>query len=479
MIPDPWKTRLLGRLPGVEARRQPWRTAGLRLIPLLLLPAAVLVAQPYTLRRAVEEAASRYPTVAVSAERLEAATAAVRLARTAWLPRADLTAQVNRATRNNVFGMLLPPAGVPSISGPPLASNDMTSVWGSATGLQISWEPFDFGLRRASLNSAEAARRRSAAAAERARLEAAFAAADAFLIVLAARQTEAAAQAGVERAKALKSVVDALVQAQLRPGADASRAAAELASAMNQRIQAAQAVEAARASLAQYVSEDGSLPDVDPGPFLRSVPEASAPEAASGDHPQLAEQRAAVEQSAAALDAAAKSWRPKFAVTAAAYARGTGAMPDGTTLSGFSGLGPNIFNWGVGLALNFPLSELPAWKARKDAALHEERAEKARQLQIQRELHTAVVRARAALDAARRIAENTPVQLKAARDAEAQSMARYRAGLATLAEAAEAQRMLVLAEIDDSLARLNVWRALLHVCAAAGDLEPFLREAGR
>ncbi len=479
MILDSRTIRHPGRAPGTDNRRRSWRMSCLKLIPFVILPAACALAQPYTLRRAVEEAAAHYPSVAVSTERLQTASAAVRLARTAWLPRADLTAQANRATRNNVFGMLLPPAGVPSISGPPLASNDMTSVWGSATGLQISWEPFDFGLRRASLNNADAARRRSAAAVERARLAAAFAAADAFLTVLAARKTEAAAQAGVERAKALKSVVDALVLAQLRPGADASRAAAELASASNQQIQAARAVEAALAALAQFVSADGSLPEVDAGPFLRNVPETGAPAAASADHPQLAEQRAAVEESAAALEAAAKSWRPRFTLTAAAYARGTGAMPDGATLAGLSGLGPNIFNWGVGLALNFPLFELPAWKARKDAALHEERAEKARQLQMQRELNTAVARARAALDAARRIAENTPVQLKAARDAEAQSMARYRDGLATLAEAAEAQRMLVLAEIDDSLARLNVWRALLHLCAASGDLDPFLREAGR
>ena len=34
-------------------------------------------------------------------------------------------------------------------------------------------------------------------------------------------------------------------------------------------------------------------------------------------------------------------------------------------------------------------------------------------------------------------------------------------------------------EIDDALAKLAVWRAMLGVAVAAGDLEPFLRQAGR
>ncbi|SPF45295.1 hypothetical protein SBA4_3350015 [Candidatus Sulfopaludibacter sp. SbA4] len=44
---------------------------------------------------------------------------------------------------------------------------------------------------------------------------------------------------------------------------------------------------------------------------------------------------------------------------------------------------------------------------------------------------------------------------------------------------AEAQRLLTQAEIDDALARLGVWRGLLGIAAAAGDLEPFIAEAGK
>ena len=82
---------------------------------------------------------------------MNAAAAGIRLARTAYLPRVDAMAQVNRATRNNVFGFLLPQSVIPSISGPVLGTNGIGTVWGSAVGTLVTWEPFDFGLRQANV----------------------------------------------------------------------------------------------------------------------------------------------------------------------------------------------------------------------------------------------------------------------------------------------------------------------------------------
>ena len=56
------------------------------------------------------------------------------LARTAYLPRVDALAQINRATRNNVFGLMLPQNVIPSISGPVLGTNNTGTAWGSAVG---------------------------------------------------------------------------------------------------------------------------------------------------------------------------------------------------------------------------------------------------------------------------------------------------------------------------------------------------------
>jgi outer membrane protein TolC len=59
---------------------------------------------------------------------------------------------------------------------------------------------------------------------------------------------------------------------------------------------------------------------------------------------------------------------------------------------------------------------------------------------------------------------------------EQQASARYRAGLGNIVEVAEAERILTQAEIDDALAKLSVWRALLGAAVAIGDLQPFVQQ---
>ena len=75
----------------------------------------------------------------------------------------------------------------------------------------------------------------------------------------------------------------------------------------------------------------------------------------------------------------------------------------------------------------------------------------------------------------RTIAKNTPIQAETARTALAQATARYKAGLTPIDDVAEAQRLVVQAEMDDSIARLNVWRAFLQLQSVRGDLQPFLQ----
>jgi len=85
------------------------------------------------------------------------------------------------------------------------------------------------------------------------------------------------------------------------------------------------------------------------------------------------------------------------------------------------------------------------------------------------------------VDAARAVAQNTPIQLTAAQQSEAQARARYDAGLAGIIEVAEAQNLLAGAEYQDAAARVDVWRALLAKAVAQGSLASFvdlLRAAG-
>ncbi len=96
-------------------------------------------------RRSLSDGASR----ARAGERVNRRCRAWRA--TAYLPRLDSLWQSNRATANNIFGQVLPQSVIPAMSGPVLPSASGQSVWGSATGALFSWEPFDFGLRDATV----------------------------------------------------------------------------------------------------------------------------------------------------------------------------------------------------------------------------------------------------------------------------------------------------------------------------------------
>jgi len=439
-----------------------------------------VAASDLSIVQVIQDAQQNYPAIHVSEQELNAAVANIRLARTSYLPRLDGLVEVNRATRNNVFGTLLPQNILPSMSGPVIGTNNAGSVWGSATGLLVNWQPFDFGLRHAKVESAAAARDRANAIVERSQLEVSSAAADAFLTVLAARQTENSAQVAVDNWETLRKSIHALASAELRPGADESRIEAEKAAANTQLALATEAVEMSQATLAKFMSKpDDITRPLNSAHLLAEVPlgieddEAFHPE----NTPAMLEQHAVVSQSASELRATDRSWVPQFNLEAAGYGRGTGAETNGQRLGGANGLAPNVGNYAVGLNVTFGFLDFASIHAREASQTATLKAEQSRETLVGRQLQEQFAQARAALRATRSIAKNTPIQVEAAHTALAQATARYKAGLTSIDDVAQAQRLVVQAEMDDSIARLNVWRAFLQLQSIRGDLQPFLQAA--
>lgn len=438
----------------------------------LALPAAA----QWTLPDVVRRAGQRNPGVNAALEQAAAAASGVRFARTAWLPQGELLVQTNAATRNNVFGMLLPQRVIAPISGPPVAESKPSMVLGTAAGVLVTWEPFDLGQRAARLAAADAERQRAERSYVRGRFEVETAAADAYFSVVAADQLVAAARAGLERAKALELVATKLAETGLKPGADAARARAERAAAEAALIQAEQAARIARAALTGITGDE---PDEVKPQAGRLLGPAGALATTGAAHPRQAEQQAAAAAADARRHELAVAWRPRFELQGSLYGRGTGANFDQTTSGPPQGLYPNFYNWGLGFTVTFPFLDRPANRVRQEAETHRAAAETARLRQVELELKAQVETARATVEAAERLTATTPVQLDAARAAHEQAQARYRTGLSGIVEVADAQRLLAQAEVDDSLARLGVWRALLALAAAQGDLAPFLEAVER
>ena len=432
-----------------------------------------------TMSEAVDNAVRNYPSVRVSQEQIDAAAAGIQLARAAYLPKVDAIAQVNRATRNNVFGMLLPQSVIPSISGPVLGSNNFGTAWGSAMGVLVTWEPFDFGLRKASVDASAAMRAESEAALKKTQFDVAVAAADAYVTLVAAQETVRAAQAGVDRAEAISRTIHAQVNAELRPGADGSRVDAEVAASRTLMIQAQQSVEIARVTVSQFVGLPPAGIAVTSAKLLQLPPEEMVAPLDTTANPIEREQNAVIERLRAQLKVLERSYFPRFYAEASTYARGTGAEINGNNLGGVNGLAPTVQNSALGFTVTFPVFDRPSIRAKEAGQSATIRAETARYQQIATDLTAQWNRTVAMLSGARNVAANTPIQVAAARAATEQATARYQSGLGNIDEVAEAQRLLTQSEIDDALARLNVWRGLLGVATAAGDIQPFVVEASQ
>ena len=170
-----------------------------------------------------------------------------------------------------------------------------------------------------------------------------------------------------------------------------------------------------------------------------------------------------------------RSYYPKLNFESAVYGRGTGASTDGTFEGGAAGLDLQRSNWAVGLTVTFAAFDIFSLRAKKEVELANERAEAARYDQTIQDLTGQLRKAQASLEGARHVAEETPVEFKAAQDTEVQERARYQAGLATIVEVSDAESLLVQAEIDDVLARLAVWQNLAGLAASQGDLGPFIQ----
>jgi outer membrane protein TolC len=355
----------------------------------------------------------------------------------------------------------------------------MASTFGSGAGALFSWEPFDFGQRKATVGLASALRDRARAGAAVTEFEVASNTAEAFLALLGAQEAVRAARANVERMQVFADTVGVLVKNELRPGADESRARAELARARTELIRAEQREDLARTSLAEWMGVPGEDVRIVPGSLLQMPTPADPQPPPAAAHPLAAAQASVVDATRAQQHLLDRSYFPRFDFHSGFFARGSGARLDGSFQGGVHGLAMNRPNWMVGMAMSFQLFDYASLRERKQIEAHNERAETARHEQVVQALTADERRARTLVSGAQRIAENTPVQLQAARDLESQANARYQAGLTTVLEVAEAQRLLTQAEIDDALARLDIWHALLAQARARGDMGELLDQGSR
>jgi outer membrane protein TolC len=428
-----------------------------------------------TLARAVAFAVEHHPSLRAQAGAEDATVAQLDLARAGYLPSLTLSAQLEDGTANVLRGALFPLPGIPAVSGPPTGRTLGDSGYGTLIGAGGSWDVSGILQRMAAVDVALADRQRASASTQVSRLAVAFSAARAFLAALTRDEEVKAASASVERARVFLTQVKALADQSLKPGADLTRAQAELALASTQSFRAQQAQAVAIIELAQSLGLSGQTVVADPGKLLQP-PGRPIAAATAATNPALLESQRAAALAHARQRVTRFQYLPRLEVVGALWSRGSGLASGALGPSRGSGLVPDTPNWAAGLVLAWPPLQVIGTRAQSRVDAANARAADAGQEVVAQAVRSQIDVGRAILEGAVRVAENTPVARNAATAAEGQARARYSAGLASVIEVAEAQRLLAQAEIDDVVARLAVWSAKLVLARAVGDLSPFLSE---
>jgi outer membrane protein TolC len=226
--------------------------------------------------------------------------------------------------------------------------------------------------------------------------------------------------------------------------------------------------------LAEVLGIAGERIEVQPDPLQRLPATHQLPEPAPASHPLAVAQKATAEVFQKRKEALDRAWVPRFELDALMFGRGSSWTREGARIPGYGGLFPDVPNVAGGFMISFDVMDFASIRAKRSIEMHNEQAELSAYDQVLQAVTSKHVKAVETVKGARRVAENTPIQLGAAKDTELQARTRYRAGLATVVEVAEAQQLVVQATIDDAVARLGVWRSLLLLANAQGDIGLFL-----
>ncbi|MDZ4833335.1 MAG: TolC family protein [Candidatus Melainabacteria bacterium] len=396
-------------------------------------------------------------------------------------PSALMSYQDAVASHNRLTQTLFGSAVLPATPGPGPESVSMRPNAFSAAGFIIDWAPIDFGLHKARINYSKSEYKLSQAAYNLTLLDVCVDSAARFLDALVMREQVQVARANVQQFSDFSTIVHAKVNAGLKPGADASLADSQLANARNDLIRARLNSDLAKTDLGFITGQGGELIEIDPGGIVL-VTEPTDSQQAEPDffaHPLAQTRKAEFDVNIASRKILSKEYYPTLRWLGGVNLRGTtfdtnrGDVP----APDVSGIFPVVPNWNVGLMIDFPFLDIIRIKAEEKVVDDRIRAsQSALDLAIQR-LKTDNVQARVKVQAAVELAANMPVQVRAAEEAAQQAQARYAAGLATVAQVAEANQILADSRVKEAVANVGVWKALLATAAAHGDLRPFLTAA--
>ena len=432
-------------------------------------PAPAAPTRAMTLSEAVAFARAHQPQVRAALSRLAARKAEAEIPGAQWDFQFGATAQLIGGTSNNTSASYdaTPFVLVPRIGGTSAIANAGGSgVWkpyaSSFVGVAGFKELFDFGRIAAQTAAAEAFAHIAKYDVTVAELEITFAVEEAYFAVLMAKSVVKASGDAYDRSKVHRDMAKSGKTAGMLEPIQLTRAEADLTRFDVGRVRAEGGLALAQSVFAATVGvTDSALDAGGATPPTREMPSlVEAVQRAQSRDPRILEMIARLRAEEASTRAIGAEMKPDVIVTGLFSGRAGGAdvgTPAVNTPTG-SGFIPYIPNYSVGIVLSWPLFE-PVVLARKRASEAREQARKddialARfdQVAAIRQAYAAVYVAQAALPALERAVE-------AARANYAQADARFRGGLGTAVELADAEALRADSEIQLAEGQFEVARA--------------------
>ncbi len=434
-----------------------------------------------TMREAVAISVRNFPAIAHKQFKLRASVANVTLAKTQYLPNLNVDIQESGVTGNRIASVVMNNVSgfdtVPVDAGPSATKSSLKPLVNNLEGLNLNWLMVDFGLRHANDQFAYADARAARADLNLTKLDVAFDTADAFLTATAAKQMIRSATAAAEHMEAANVRAKTLVSEGLKPGVDSADFDFEVSRTKILLIKAQKDERLALVDLAEKMGVANQDLDIISEPLVRTPVKTNpfGPIDLSA-HPIALLKEAEVNRWRAKQHVLDVAYAPHLWLNSSVYGRGS-SEPTTINPIGMQGGGtlPQVFNYMVGASLSFPFMEYFPLKAQKQIANANEMAAKADfDLAIQI-LERKDARARVLLQAAQKVAEETPRLVQAAKVREIKVLQRYNTGLTNMVSVAQAEKSLADAEVENAVAQIEVWRAILQLAYVQGDLQPFMQ----
>jgi outer membrane protein len=404
-----------------------------------------------SLSQALAYARAHQPSLQSALARVAAAAAETRIPRAQWLPNFGATVQAFEGTANNSTGSYL---GVPEVDLPRIGGTRVGRTWAPSTStlaaIGAGQEIFDFGriAAQAAVSDVAYETERHRADAERLRVD--LVVKESYYAVQGAHAVLRAAEDAFTRAQVHRDMAAAGVRSGLHAPIELTRAEADLTRFDVGRIRSRGSVQTSQAVFAAAVGYEGRMLDVS-GAEEATVPvpplEQGLKQAIDRD-PVLEEARSRVKGGEALTRAIAAELRPDLALTATLSDRaGTAESTSTNAISQTWGPLPAIPNWDAGLVLRWPIYD-PVVSARRDAAATRVEAARADVSALSQQETAAVQEAYVATEVARAALVSLAHAVEAAHANYAQAEARFKAGLGTSLELADAEAVRTDAEIQ-------------------------------